>query len=365
MVAAALAVLTSACTTRWHVPADKTDSASVESEMQRELTAAAADREEQYTEALHPGTRERARRASFGRGDFASFRREGRALFGLDTPWHEASTPLPVLPIHTAALGRTADATRCAGCHHRGGEGGAGSFSDLAFFEGLGDDVTTARRALPRSLAGAALLELAARGHADMHPFGWRPGRPRTLRAMVAWSIEHHLGETASDDEVDAITAYLASLPPPVEVAPPAASLVGRAERGYAKFVAVGCANCHAPALRFSNAFLELSHGRNVDVSALLESTRDGFVIRAYSDLRAHHLGGKLGITITPPLWGIANRGPFLHDGSASSIREAILAHDGEAARARDAFAREEADSVEIELFLLTLTRGPKLAKPL
>jgi CxxC motif-containing protein (DUF1111 family) len=34
----------------------------------------------------------------------------------------------------------------------------------------------------------------------------------------------------------------------------------------------------------------------------------------------------------TPPLWGVAASGPpYLHDGRASDLAEAIAAHDGEA----------------------------------
>ena len=38
----------------------------------------------------------------------------------------------------------------------------------------------------------------------------------------------------------------------------------------------------------------------------------------------------------TPALWGLRFRRPLLHDGSASTPREAILRHGVEAERARD-----------------------------
>jgi CxxC motif-containing protein (DUF1111 family) len=41
----------------------------------------------------------------------------------------------------------------------------------------------------------------------------------------------------------------------------------------------------------------------------------------------------------TPPLWGIARTGPpYLHDGRARTIDDAIIAHDGEGARAAAAY---------------------------
>jgi CxxC motif-containing protein (DUF1111 family) len=40
----------------------------------------------------------------------------------------------------------------------------------------------------------------------------------------------------------------------------------------------------------------------------------------------------------TAPLWGLRASGPYLHDGRADTIENAILAHDGEAAVVKDRF---------------------------
>jgi CxxC motif-containing protein (DUF1111 family) len=40
----------------------------------------------------------------------------------------------------------------------------------------------------------------------------------------------------------------------------------------------------------------------------------------------------------TAPLWGVVRSGPYLHDGRAATLEEAIAAHGGEASQARDAF---------------------------
>ncbi len=67
-----------------------------------------------------------------------------------------------------------------------------------------------------------------------------------------------------------------------------------------------------------------------------------------YSDLLLHDMG-SLGDGIaqaaatltqmrTQPLWGLRARAPYLHDGRASTIFEAIQLHDGEAATVRDRF---------------------------
>ena len=64
---------------------------------------------------------------------------------------------------------------------------------------------------------------------------------------------------------------------------------------------------------------------------------------------------------LTRPLWGLAETAPYLHDGSAATIPEAIVAHGGEAEDARDAFVALTPDEqADLHVFLLSLTRTPK-----
>jgi CxxC motif-containing protein (DUF1111 family) len=42
----------------------------------------------------------------------------------------------------------------------------------------------------------------------------------------------------------------------------------------------------------------------------------------------------------TAPLWGLRFVTKYLHDGRATSVEAAILAHDGQGKAARDRFAR-------------------------
>src|SRR6185436_8921048 len=61
----------------------------------------------------------------------------------------------------------------------------------------------------------------------------------------------------------------------------------------------------------------------------------------------------------TPPLWGLADSAPYLHDGRAATLLEAIALHTGQGARAATAFTKmlplEQTQLVE---FLQTL-RAP------
>jgi len=117
-----------------------------------------------------------------------------------------------------------------------------------------------------------------------------------------------------------------------------------QSERGRQLFHAANCSVCHVPRVMGPRGALPI-----------------------YSDLLIHDMGPDLADGIvqgnatgtefrTHPLWGICADGPFLHDGRAGTLEEAILAHGGEAQSARDAFAaydaEERADVVE---FLFTL----------
>ena len=105
---------------------------------------------------------------------------------------------------------------------------------------------------------------------------------------------------------------------------------------GAATFEAIGCAKCHVPTLYTGNNAVEALRFKPVHL---------------YSDLLLHNMGPDLedGIEMgsargdewrTTPLWGLSQRLFFLHDGRATNITDAILAHGGEAARARDRFMR-------------------------
>jgi CxxC motif-containing protein (DUF1111 family) len=115
-------------------------------------------------------------------------------------------------------------------------------------------------------------------------------------------------------------------------------------EAGRARFHAIGCASCHVPGL---------------------VSPRG--TIPAYSDLLLHDMGPALadGIRMglagpsefrTQPLWGVAAVAPYLHDGRADTLDEAIRWHGGEAQRARDAYvALPEDERARVIAFLESL----------
>lgn len=110
--------------------------------------------------------------------------------------------------------------------------------------------------------------------------------------------------------ELDALAAYVASLdkedPSPLRHVD--GSLASGAQNGKAVF-AGQCASCHAGS-EFSDSALNTP--RNVGT------------IKSSS---GHRLSGNLGGIDTPTLRGVWNTAPYLHDGSAATIEEAVRAH--------------------------------------
>jgi CxxC motif-containing protein (DUF1111 family) len=131
------------------------------------------------------------------------------------------------------------------------------------------------------------------------------------------------------NDDIQAFTDFMTFLAPP-----PAGSSMSDARQGANIFTQIGCANCHLPTLQT---------GRNA--SAAL----DRVSFAPFSDFLLHDMG-SLGDGIaqngagptemrTAPLWGVRLLTTFLHDGRATTLADAILAHDGQGRDARNRFA--------------------------
>ena len=217
--------------------------------------------------------------------------------------------------------------------------------------------------------------------------FGWK-GQTATLRDFVLAACANELGlevpghhqvtldrakdfqpsklkDDLTDEECGLLVDFVRSLPTPI--------LRYDQERivqpwGYTVFETIGCATCHAPRL--------------------------GRVNGIYSDLLLHDLGDRMrasggygspSIIVdrakskdqslasgeaspnewrTPPLWGVANSGPYLHDGRAETLDEAIRLHGGEAAATSERYGKlSTADHNALILFLRSLTVSARPTK--
>jgi len=132
--------------------------------------------------------------------------------------------------------------------------------------------------------------------------------------------------ELPPQDLFDIVAWSMLLAPPPPDPPTP------ETEAGRTLFEQAGCDGCHVPALEGPRGLVPL-----------------------YSDLLLHDMGEDLADGIfmgnatgsefrTQPLWGIVAVGPYLHDGRADTLDEAIRFHGGEAEGARDAYAAMSTD---------------------
>jgi cytochrome c peroxidase len=201
----------------------------------------------------------------------------------------------------------------------------------------------------------------------------YNAGQPRPVSQLElrALGLEGQLGlEPLTDDQVAAIG------------------------RGDALFSRIGCASCHKPALVIdAPIFSEPSQspfyrdavfpagqdpvargvdpanpitfdltldqpdnvfeigGEEVRLGTLEANDAGGAIVRLFGDLKRHDMGPGLAenidetgtgasVWLTKELWGVGSTGPYLHDGRATTLAEAILEHGGEAAASRRRFQR-------------------------
>ena len=125
------------------------------------------------------------------------------------------------------------------------------------------------------------------------------------LLVPEASEVQNHLGlaYAAAGRDLDALAAYVTSLATPLP--PVEAELV----TGRLAFEDAGCEACH-PAPLYTDSPTGVRH----DVGTLLPSS-------------GQRLGGVLDGIDTPTLLGVGHSGPWLHDGSAATLDEALAAH--------------------------------------
>lgn len=181
--------------------------------------------------------------------------------------------------------------------------------------------------------------------------------------------------------------------------AAPAAADAARVDHGRQVFARIGCASCHQPEMRIASAVFEEPTARGnghyfdpflaqkdadydpqrplrIDLAKegqapRVEAADGGYVLRLYGDLKRHRMGRaladeagpqpsftpalaplKIGDSmpliqadefLTAELWGVGSTSPYLHDGRAGSLAEAILLHGEDAPPAPGEAGRSEA----------------------
>ena len=179
----------------------------------------------------------------------------------------------------------------------------------------------------------------------------------------------------------DQLVAFVRSLPRPEQVMPEDPNERSYVNQGAVLFDAIGCAECHVRDVGqveavFSDFLLhnmgpefedpipakkvkatEVSAGMTMPGyygSEPIRYTETFYTVEEQNHYKEYR---------TPPLWGVADSAPYLHDGRADSLRSAIEWHGGEAMASRMNFARlNEMEQLAILKFLESL-KAPQSAE--
>ena len=177
---------------------------------------------------------------------------------------------------------------------------------------------------------------LMVNGNPEVGKFGWKAQIPR-MSDFVRDAMGGEIGISVPDDgrgfaftdsdavpdpelsqlDTDRLSFFLANLGPP----PGGDSQNPSAQAGKVVFQSLKCAVCHRPSLN---------------------SSIPGVRVGLFSDLLLHDVqppgfhgmeepGAASGMYRTPLLWGINKTGPYMHDGRAETLEQAILGHHNEA----------------------------------
>jgi len=246
-------------------------------------------------------------------------------------------------------------------------------------------------------------------------PFGWK-GREATIRRFIEGGFRVHFGmQTApsivkncaapnvntfgngpdcADPDADGVkdeitegllsaeAIYMGLRETPVRVPAVSAAAQTRANNGEALFKQIGCTNCHTQNVTLNSPIhvepADTTGGAGITLNLAVDnkdphpaSNANGSItVELFSDFKRHDVGAALADSknfnqiaanqfITPPLWGIADSAPYLHDGRAATLDDAIRQHAGDAQAVRDAYVNTlTADQQsQIQEFLGTLGR--------
>ena len=221
--------------------------------------------------------------------------------------------------------------------------------------------------------------------------FGWK-GHTERLKDFVltACSVElgldvpdHHQsvdptqpkkpprGLDLSASECDRLVSYVRSLPAPAAWSSEWPSESNAIDWGRDAFNHLGCSACHVPTLGsvdglYSDLLLH-DMGTNLSDSVAYYETQ-------INDLADQGGSVKAVATVepviaaseewrTPPLWGVRDSAPYLHDGRARTLHAAIVQHGGEATQAVTRYRMLSVDDRKALIVFLMSLAAPGRAK--
>ena len=182
-------------------------------------------------------------------------------------------------------------------------------------------------------------------------------------------------------DECNALVQYLRELPTPVQRVATSSQETSEVKAGHSKFTAIGCAVCQVQKLAsvdglYSDLLLHdmgqelgdsgsygipFSDDQDSDVVSvqLANATPvSPFATAQQTPEQTAKLKGALRQEWrTPPLWGVRDSAPYLHDGRARTLEHAIAFHGGQGAKSALAFFESTpGEKNQVIAFLKSLT---------
>jgi mono/diheme cytochrome c family protein len=239
--------------------------------------------------------------------------------------------------------------------------------------------------ARPDGTVDFTLLSKAVDSDLVVKPFGWK-GREATIRRFIEGGFRVHFGmqtepsvnkhcltpntntfgtgancqdpdadgvvKEISDGQLSATAVYMGLLETPVRVPAVNAAAQTRVNQGEALFNQVNCQACHTQNMTINSPFftekgdtttgagIRLNLGTQTRLPHPAVAANGSLTAEIWSDSRRHEMGPEdtdskpfnqisASVFMTPPLWGIRDTGPFLHDGRAKTLLDSILLHGG------------------------------------
>jgi CxxC motif-containing protein (DUF1111 family) len=162
-------------------------------------------------------------------------------------------------------------------------------------------------------------------------------------------------------DDIDLFARFMRATKAPARDAQTAG--MAQVQKGEGLFTQVGCAMCHTPTLTTAAAGTKINGGQFTVPNALGNK-----IFHPFGDFLLHDVGTGDGIVQTPtepqtqfkmrtaPLWGVRFRTRLMHDGTSSTLGDAILRHGGEAEGVKTQFQQlPDADQAALIAFLNSL----------
>ena len=198
------------------------------------------------------------------------------------------------------------------------------------------------------------------------------PGFPR---AVPPWNpTSKARGLDLSANQCEQLIQFVSGLPAPTRRAAETPQHAEEIVAGQKLFSKVGCAECHRPKLGevegiYSDLLLHdmgqlLSDSGSYSTNATIvasEGSQDPLQVqKSTEENNAREKPPKFGASTrewrTPPLWGLRDSAPYLHDGRADTVTDAVALHGGEGMWAAEEFFKlSPAERQQVELFLQSL----------